>query len=92
MNHVINAWFSGNLQESDRNLIEKFESSPDASVTPAATSAASTYPVATSAASANASTATSSAVSAVAPFQLIFTSVVFGTIMFAQSSPQCLIF
>jgi len=25
INHLINAWFSGNLHESDRNLIEKFE-------------------------------------------------------------------
>ena len=28
VNHVINTWFLGNVHESDRNLIEKFETTP----------------------------------------------------------------
>ena len=34
VNHVINTLFLGNLHESDRNLIEKFETTPTTSVAP----------------------------------------------------------
>lgn len=34
VNHVINTWFSSNLHESDRNLIEKFETTPTTPTTP----------------------------------------------------------
>ena len=36
VNHLINTWFSSNLHESDRNLIEKFETTPTTPTTPAA--------------------------------------------------------
>jgi len=34
VNHLINTWFSSNLHESDRNLIEKFETTPTTSDAP----------------------------------------------------------
>lgn len=37
VNHLINTWFSGNLHESDRNLIEKFETTPTTPVAPTET-------------------------------------------------------
>ena len=36
VNHLINTWFLSNLHESDRNLIEKFETTSDAPTTPVA--------------------------------------------------------
>jgi hypothetical protein len=43
-NHVINTWFSGNLNESDRNLIEKFETDMSSATTgaPSATTGSAT--------------------------------------------------
>lgn len=48
-NHVIKTWFTGNLNESDRNLIEKFETDMSSSPT-ATTGAPSAMPSATTAA------------------------------------------
>ena len=45
-NHVIKTWFTGNLNESDRNLIEKFETDMS-SATTATTGAPSAMPSAT---------------------------------------------
>ena len=37
VNHLINTWFLSNLHESDRNLIEKFETTPTTPVAPTET-------------------------------------------------------
>jgi hypothetical protein len=63
-NHVIKTWFSGNLNESDRNLIEKFETDMSSATTgtPSATTGSATVaPSATPTATTVAPSATPSA-------------------------------
>jgi hypothetical protein len=55
-NHVIKTWFSGNLNESDRNLIEKFETDMSSATTGSATAPSASPSATTGSATASPST------------------------------------